>query len=579
MNHLKKVMVALLCSAVMTAPIGVINTEAATFDQVNADEVFVNQDTDVTCTLASNVMLLRRAALMLGDPKWMTITESKCRYDYGLWVGGGMVCDYTFYGTTKNVVVVNDAVRYVVGTNSRQSIKQYLIDMLRKHPEGIVYYDYDIPHAILLTDYVAAEDMFYCSDPNKGTPTKRVPLTNSNVNLYNYYRSSVWYIKSPELHFTSGSTATSSGKQIEETWKVTDEAGLNFRADAGVSYGKIGFVPCGTVVKVTKKRENEGYTWGYVNYDSKNGWIALNYATKLENNAAAEKAKTDEPQKLEDTHNAFENKSSISADTIVLGEKITFHGAADKGNAPYQYAYYYKRSYNSNWTTVQEFSTSDRVSVEPLTATAYDVCIKVKDAKGNVEKKYMTFEVKKPLENKSSVASHTVYLGGEISLKGKATGGIGKYSYVYYQKRHEDEKWCQVKDFSEETTASFKPLKATNYDICIKVRDEKGTIQKVYETVEVCPKLVNSSKISANYVKVGDMIKLSAAAQGGAGKYQNAFYVKSEESSGWTTLKDFSDSTTAVFTAMKATTYDVCVKVRDFYGKVEKKYFKVYARK
>ena len=101
----------------------------------------------------------------------------------------------------------------------------------------------------------------------------------------------------------------------------------------------------------------------------------------------------------------------------------------------------------------------------------------------------------------------------------------------------------------------------------------------MYETVEVCPKLVNSSKISANYVKVGDMIKLSAAAQGGAGKYQNAFYVKSEESSGWTTLKDFSDSTTAVFTAMKATTYDVCVKVRDFYGKVEKKYFKVYARK
>ena len=579
MNHLKKVIAALLCSAVMTEPIAMMNTEAATFDQINTDDVFVNQNTDVTCTLASNVMMLRRAAIMLGDPKWMTITEDKCRYDYGLWTSGGMLCDYTFYGTTKNIVVVNDAIRYVVGTNGRQSIKQYLIDMLRKHPEGIVYYDYDIPHAILLTDYVAEEDMFYCSDPNKGTPTKRVPITNSSVNLYNYYRSSVWYIKTPELHFTSNSTAT-SGKQAaydtDETWKVTDEAGLNFRADAGIAYDRIGFVPCGAVIHVTKKKANGGYTWGYVNYNSKNGWIALDYATKLENNTQTVKVESPKP---EDTNSVFENKSSISTDVIVLGEKITLKGAAEKGNAPYEYAYYYKRAYSSNWTTIKDFSSSNTVSVEPLTATMYDVCVKVKDTKGNIEEKYMTFDVKKPLENKSTVSSRFIYLGNEVNINGKATGGIGKYSYAYYQKRQEDDKWCMVKDFSEESTASFKPLKATNYDVCIKVKDEKGNIKKVYETVEVCPKLVNNSRISETYVKVGDMIKLVAAAQGGAGKYQYSFYVKGENSSNWTTMKDFGYSTTAVFTAMKATTYDVCVKVRDFYGKVGKKYFKVYAKK
>ena len=579
MNHLKKVIAVLLCGAVMTAPTAVMNTEAATFAQINTENVFVNQNTDYTCTLASNVMMLRRAAIMLGDPKWMTITEDKCRYDYGLWASGGMVCDYTFYGTTKNITVVNDAVRYVVGTNSRQSIKQYLIDMLKKHPEGIVYYDYDIPHAILLTDYAAEEDMFYCSDPNKGTPTKRVPITNSSVNLYNYYRSSVWYIKSPELYLTSNSTAT-SGKQTaydtDEIWEVTDEAGLNFRADAGIAYDRIGYVPCGAVVHVTKKKANGGYTWGYVNYNSKNGWIALDYATKIGNNTQTVKVET---QKPENTNITFENKSSISADVIVLGEKITFKGAAEKGNAPYEYAYYYKRAYSSNWTTVQDFSTSNTVSVEPLTATMYDVCVKVKDAKGNIEKKYMTFDVKKPLENKSTVASRSIYLGNEVNIKGKATGGIGKYSYAYYQKRQEDDKWCLVKDYSEESTASFKPLKATNYNVCIKIKDEKGNIAKVYETVEVCPKLVNNSRVSETYVKVGDLIKLVAAAQGGAGKYQYSFYVRGESSSNWTTLKDFGYSTTAVFTAMKATTYDVCVKVRDFYGKVEKKYFKVYAKK
>ena len=136
------------------------------------------------------------------------------------------------YGTTKNITVVNDAVRYVVGTNSRQSIKQYLIDMLKKHPEGIVYYDYDIPHAILLTDYAAEEDMFYCSDPNKGTPTKRVPVTNSSVNLYNYYRSSVWYIKSPELYLTSNSTATSgkqTGKRVSVIFKLNDNDNISIK--------------------------------------------------------------------------------------------------------------------------------------------------------------------------------------------------------------------------------------------------------------------------------------------------------------------------------------------------------------
>ena len=583
MNHLKRIIAALLCSVVISAPMAAMNVQAATFAEINADKVFINQKTDYTCTLVSNVMMLRRAAILLGDPNWMDITEDKCRYDSsissGMWQGG-MVWDYVFYGTTKNVTVSNPRVDRLTNDTSNSGRKKLFIQILKDHPEGVVIYSYSNPmHAILLTDYDAKTDTFYCSDPNKGTPTKRVPMSESNVNIYNV--TSIWWIVSPELHFTSGSTATSGavqGKQdivenLNETWKITDEWGVNLRSGYEVKESnKIGTVPCGAVVKVTKRKISGGYSWGYVSYQSKSGWIALDYAVKIEESKPAAETGTE-------VSHAFENVSTVSADEIILGDKITFKGAAEKGTAPYTYAYYYKRSYSSTWTTVKDFSNSRSETVEPLTATAYDVCVKIKDAKGNLEKKYMTFNVRKPLANQSSAVKSAVYLGDEISLKGKASGGIGTYQYAYYYKKSEETNWVKLKDFSEELTASFKPSKSTTYNICIEVRDEKGHVEKVYKDVVVRPKLVNNAKISSTRVKVGENIRMTAAASGGEGGYQYAFYYKRAENDNWVTAKDFGEDTVAEFRPLATTTYEICVKVRDFYGRVEKKYFTVTVTK
>lgn len=582
MNHLKKIIAVLMCGTLLTASAVMMNAEAATFEQINKEEVFINQNTDVTCTLASNVMMLRRAAILLGDPNWMSITENKCRYDSsmsedGMW-NGGMVFDYVFLGTTQKVRVSNPRVDQLTNDTSNSGRKKLFIKILKDHPEGVVIYSYRNPmHAILLTDYDADTDTFYCSDPNIGTPTKRVPMSQSNVNIYNV--TSIWWIVSPELHFTSGSTATSTAKptEVNETWKVTVDVGLRLREGHGTKYEQIGYVPCGAVVNVTKRIVSGGYTWGYVKYDSVNGWIALEYAEKTESKKA-EPAQEVKKAETDNAVRAFDNLSSLSAESIVLGEKMTVYGKADKGTAPYTYAYYYKRSYSSTWTTIENFGLSEKASVEPMTATDYDVCVKIKDAKGNIEKKYMKFEVKKPLTNKSSVVSDIVYLGDDINIKGKATGGIGSYSYEYLYRRVEDDSWVKLQTASGDT-ASFRPLKATTYEVCVKVKDEKGHMSRIYQKINVCPKLVNNSKISADHVRVGDSVKLTAAAQGGEGSYQYAFYFKSEESTGWKTLNDFSRCQVAAFIASKATTYDVCVKVRDFYGKVEKKYFKVYVRK
>ena len=53
----------------------------------------------------------------------------------------------------------------VTMTHDYVSSVEDLKKLLEEHPEGIVAYDSNKPHAIALTDYDAETDTFYCSDP------------------------------------------------------------------------------------------------------------------------------------------------------------------------------------------------------------------------------------------------------------------------------------------------------------------------------------------------------------------------------------------------------------------------------
>ena len=46
-------------------------------------------------------------------------------------------------------------------------------------------------------------------------------------------------------------------------------------------------------------------------------------------------------------------------------------------------------------------------------------------------------------------------------------------------------KWTVKQDFSENTTVEIKPAAATDYDVCVKVKDKDGTIEKKYFSVNV----------------------------------------------------------------------------------------------
>ena len=152
-------------------------------------------------------------------------------------------------------------------------------------------------------------------------------------------------------------------------------------------------------------------------------------------------------------------------------------------------------------------------------------------------------------------------------------GGTGAYNYALYYKKTSESKWTTQKDFSSTSKISFKPSATGEYDVCSKVKDSAGTIEKKYFTVNVIDNsLKNLSSLSATNVKKGDKVTARCSATGGKAPYTYAVYVKKSTDSSWTTKQSFKENATVVFTAMNSAQYQVCIKVKDASENVVKKY-------
>ena len=270
------------------------------------------------------------------------------------------------------------------------------------------------------------------------------------------------------------------------------------------------------------------------------------------------------------------NVSTISATEINLGETVTVNAKASGGIGAYTYAVLYKKTSESKWTNKQDFAANAKVSFKPTTATSYDVCVKVKDGRGTIEKQYFTVKVTSAaLTNTSTVSAESIKLGETVTLNGSAKGGKSPYTYAFLYKKTSESKWTNKQDFASNAAVSIKPTTATTYDICIKVKDAKGTVEKKYFTLKVTKPLSNTSTISATAIKKGSTVTVTGSATGGAGSYTYSVLYKQKSQSKWTTQQDFATNAKISVKPSNATTYDICVKVKDKDGTVEKKYFEV----
>lgn len=140
---------------------------------LNDECLYVKQQTDYTCTLAATIMMMRRKAV-ISDLNWQEIKEAgegkTNDLENAAWINGvGLKDQFNFAGINVRSMEISSQNR------------DFFVNMLSYHPEGIVIYDREIPHAILLTDYDSASGIMYCadSDTNRSIPIGRIRLNQS----------------------------------------------------------------------------------------------------------------------------------------------------------------------------------------------------------------------------------------------------------------------------------------------------------------------------------------------------------------------------------------------------------------
>ena len=181
----------------------------------------------------------------------------------------------------------------------------------------------------------------------------------------------------------------------------------------------------------------------------------------------------------------YSNISYLSEDEIVLGDTVTVNAESYGGNGDCTYAVLYKKKSDTKWTVKQNYSTNKTIAVKPAKATDYDICVKVKDSAGNIVKKFFDVKVNAKLANTSTISATTIKKGDTVTLKGSATGGLGSYTYAVLYKKKSETKWTVRQGYKANDEILVRPYTNTDYDICIKVQDEQGTIAKKFFSVKV----------------------------------------------------------------------------------------------
>lgn len=277
----------------------------------------------------------------------------------------------------------------------------------------------------------------------------------------------------------------------------------------------------------------------------------------------------------------FANASYIDKDETYTSKPVKITGVAIGAKDNYSFTFEYKAANDQSFTTIGG-SSGSCVTAEfaPKKAGRYIIKVTAKNSGGDTDVKYFDILASEGIANRSTADKSKLFLGDKVTLTGAATGGTGGYLYEYMYKLSTKTSWSKIKAYSADTSAVFTPKAAGKYDLCVKAKDSAGNISTKKFTLEVSEVtlLKNNSVVSAENVKVGNSVKVTAKASGGKTPYRYSFYFKRSNNTKWN-LKgtEFGTETSFKFTPTAAAVYDIRVDIKDASGQMVSKTLKVSA--
>ena len=495
MNNKTKTITVLASAAVLTPlcafGLSNVHADAVTIAKLNSSELFVKQHTSYTCTLSSNTMLLRRAMMLKGGD-WQSITEESCRYSF--WIEGiGMPFSYTYQG-------IHVESKRIYGSSA-----ETLKEMLKQHPEGVVAYDYDHPHAILLTDYT--DGKFYCADPANCVPDGRVEASLALIDVNGI--EDCWYVtdnlpRPVDSEIVNNSTISSTKVSVGASIILNGKAEGSEGAIKYSFYCKKGTGSYSTIKSTATSAE-------YI--PSEDG----NYSFKV----VAEDKSGYRKEKEFSVNVCKKPELTLNVEKqIDYGDEILIKADAKNGTGTYQYEINAVKPSGAS-VNLRKYCSLSELKYHPYEFGNYQITVNVKDSSGVVASKTVTFKVVQgQIKNTSTASTKKLNYGEDIIFNASAKGGTGGYQYKYTLIKP-----CglevTLKKFSTVSVIKYHPYEVGTYKLKLVAKDKNSnTSTKVLIFNVEMSALKNLSYVKTERIKYGESVAITGSATGGMGGYQ-----------------------------------------------------------
>ena len=192
MRKIKRMAAAVLALAVLFFGISATG-EGLYYGSHPAEDVYITQTVKHTCTLVACTMMLRNFSCQRGSP-YLQVTDT----------GVSHFAWSKEYGLSHSFTIGQVEVGCSDEISRAASKKQYLIDCLTAHPEGVVIYDTGAPHAIWLFGYEVDSDTFWCADTIQSRGGHAITLEASSIRGADQQAKvntidKIWYVVDKEI--------------------------------------------------------------------------------------------------------------------------------------------------------------------------------------------------------------------------------------------------------------------------------------------------------------------------------------------------------------------------------------------